>query len=46
MDVEKQFISALKQDVNLFQIRGNELILSAGEKEVMRFEGVDLSKVE
>ena len=46
MDAEKQFISALKQDVNLFQIRGNELILSAGEKEVMRFEGVDLSKVE
>lgn len=46
MDVEKQFISALKQDINQFQIKGNELILFAGDKEVMRFEGVDLNAVE
>lgn len=46
MDVEKQFISALKQDINQYQIKGNELILFAGDKEVMRFEGVDLNAVE
>ncbi len=46
MAVEKQFIKALKRDVNLYQIKGNELILSNANEEIMRFEGVDLNTVE
>ena len=46
MDIEKQFISALRKDINQYQIKGNELILFSENNEVIRFEGVDLSKVE
>lgn len=46
MEVEKQVIKALKSDISRYQISGSKLILFAGEKEVMRFEGVDLSTVE
>lgn len=46
MDVEKQFINALKRDINQYQIKGKELILFADKEEVLRFEGVDLNTVE
>ena len=46
MDVEKQFMQVLKRDITRYEIKGEELILFAGNKEVMRFTGVDLSKVE
>lgn len=46
MDVEKQFMKALKSEVTRYEIKGSELILFADSKEVMRFSGVDLSKVE
>ena len=46
MEVEKQFMQALKRDITRYEIEGEELILFAGDKEVMRFTGVDLSKVE
>ena len=46
MEVEKQFMQALKRDITRYEIEGEELILFAGDKEVMRFTGVDLGKVE
>lgn len=46
MGVEKQFISAWRQDINHYQIKDGELILYANEEEIMRFSGTDLSKVE
>lgn len=46
MEVEKKFIQALKRDITRYEIKGEELILFAGDDEVMRFTGVDLSKVE
>lgn len=46
MSVEKRFSKALKSDINRYEIEGEYLILLAGDEEVMRFAGVDLSKVE
>ena len=46
MGVEKKFMQALKRDITRYEIVGEELILFEGDKEVMRFIGVDLSKVE
>lgn len=46
MGMEKQFISAWRQDINHYQIKDGELILYANEEEIMRFSGTDLSKVE
>jgi len=46
MTVERLFITALKKDINQYQITGNELTLLAGNEEIMRFEGVDLNAVE
>lgn len=46
MDVEKQFVKALRREINQYQIKGKELILFADKEEVMRFEGVDLNTVE
>ena len=46
MSVEKQFTKALKRDITRYEMEGEYLILFAGEEEVMRFAGVDLSKVE
>ena len=46
MEVEKKFMQALKRDITRYEIEGEELILFAGDDEVMRFSGVDLSKVE
>ena len=46
MDVERNFIKALKLDITRYQIEGNELILFTEKDEVMRFTGVDLGKVE
>ena len=46
MGVERKFMQALKRDITRYEIVGEELILFEGDKEVMRFTGVDLSKVE
>ena len=46
MDVEKQFMKALKSEVTRYEIKGSELIIFADSKEVMRFTGVDLNKAE
>lgn len=46
MEVEKKFMQALKRDITRYEIKGDELILFAEDEEVMRFVGVDLSKVE
>lgn len=46
MEVEKQFISALRKDINQYQIKGNELILLSENNEILRFEGVDFNKME
>lgn len=46
MEVEKKFMQALRRDITRYEIEGEELILFAGEDEVMRFTGVDLGKVE
>lgn len=46
MDIEKQFMKALKSEITRYEIKGDELIIFADNKEVMRFSGVDLSKVE
>ena len=47
MSVERRFIKALKQDIVKYKIHGDELILFAADDiEIMRFTGVDLSKVE
>lgn len=47
MSVERRFIKALKQEIVRYKIQGDELTLfAADDREVMRFTGVDLSKVE
>ena len=46
MEVEKKFMQALKRDITRYEIKGEELILFAGDDEVMRLTGVDLGKVE
>ncbi len=46
MSVEKQFLNALKMDINHYQITGDELVLLADKVEVMKFKGVNLEKVE
>lgn len=46
MEVEKAFMNALKNDINNYQIRGDELFLYNGKTEVLRFTGVDLKSVE
>ncbi len=46
MEVERLFLKALKRDVTRYEIKGDELILYVDNEEVMRFTGVDLSKVE
>jgi heat shock protein HslJ len=46
MSVERQFLKALKRDIDRYQIQGSELILFEEEFEIMRFSGVDLGKVE
>ena len=46
MGVERKFMQALKRDISRYEIVGEELILFEGDQEVMRFTGVDLSKVE
>lgn len=46
MGVERKFMQALKRDITRYEIVGEELVLFAGDQEVMRFTGVDLSKVE
>ena len=46
MEVEKQFISALRKDINQYQIKGNELILLSENNEILRFEVVDFNKME
>lgn len=47
MGVERHFLKVLKRDIVRYKIIGNELFLFAEEdEEVMRFTGVDLSKVE
>lgn len=46
MGVERKFMQALKRDITRYEIVGDELVLFAGDQEVMRFTGVDLSKVE
>lgn len=45
MGVERKFMQALKRDITRYEIVGDELVLFAGDQEVMRFTGVDLSKV-
>ena len=39
-------LQALKREITRYEIQGEELILYAGDDEVMRFTGVDLGKVE
>jgi len=46
MEVERAFMKALKREITRYEIQGEELILYAGDDEVMRFTGVDLGKVE
>lgn len=46
MGVERKFMQALKRDITRYEIVGDELVLFAGDQEVMRFTGVDLGKVE
>lgn len=46
MKVERQFITALKRDINSYQIKDEELILSSDGEEIMRFKGVNLNEVE
>lgn len=46
MEVERDFIKALKRDISRYEIEGEELILYAGDDEVMRFTGVNLDQVE
>ena len=46
MGVERMFMKALKYDITRYEIKGNELLIFAGDNEVMRFIGVDLGKVE
>ena len=46
MEVERMFMKALKREITRYEIKGDELILYAEKDEVMRFVGVDLSKVE
>lgn len=46
MEVERQLINALKTNITRYQISGNQLTLFTDEKEIMRFDGVDLSSVE
>ena len=46
MEVEKLFMQALKREITRYEIKGEELILFAEDKEVMRFSGVDLGKME
>lgn len=46
MGVERKFMQALKRDITRYEIVGEELVLFAGDQEVMRFTGVDLGKVE
>jgi heat shock protein HslJ len=46
MSVERNFIKALKSDINKYEIKGDELILYAENEEIMRFKGVNLNEVE
>lgn len=46
MEVERRFMKSLKREITRYEIQGEELILFAGDDEVMRFVGVDLGKVE
>ena len=39
MEVERDFMKALKKDIQEFTIDGNLLILTDGSKEILRFEG-------
>lgn len=46
MKVERKFITALKQDINSFQLKDDELTLFSNGEEIMRFKGVNLNEVE
>lgn len=46
MDVEKQFMSALKSEITNYEIAGENLLLFSGKEEVLKFTGVDLTTVE
>lgn len=46
MSVERDFIKALKKDINRYEIKGDKLILFFDDKEVISFKGVDLNAVE
>lgn len=46
MSVERNFINALKKDINRYEIKGDKLILYSEDKEVISFKGVDLDTVE
>ncbi len=46
MSVERNFIKALKKDINRYEIKGDKLILFFEDKEVISFKGVDLNAVE
>ena len=46
MEVERLFMKTLKRDITRYEIKGGELVIFAGDDEVMRFTGVDLGKVE
>lgn len=46
ISVERNFIKALKRDINSYEIKGDELILSNDNEEVLRFKGVNLKEVE
>lgn len=46
MSVERNFIKALKQDIDKYEIKGDKLILFSENKEVITFKGVDLKAVE
>lgn len=38
MDMERDYLNALKKDISSFSIDGNILILYAGKEEVFRFK--------
>lgn len=46
MSVERNFIKALKRDINSYEIKDDVLILSNDNEEVLRFKGVNLNEVE
>lgn len=46
MSVERKFIKALKRSIDSYEIKGDVLILSADNEELLRFKGVNLNVVE